>query len=396
MMLETQARIACHVCGTLHGGEVAQLDQGVTSDCRPWPKPLRMFCCGSCGTCQTVVDESWIHDCQFIYQAYDTYAAAGGAEQRVAGAGGDALCGRSARIVAALKQAGVVPRQGRLLDVGCGRGAFLREFGTAFSGWTMDGTEFDARHRSGLGDIPGFGALHTGSDWPDGSRYDLVSMIHVLEHFTDPVAALRGLARIAGPGCLLLVQVPDWTRNPFALTIADHATHFTADSLARIMAAAGWRPIDGAGTPVAKELTLLAKADGVDSASPMVGESCDGNDGVMLAAQLAWLSRVADTARRCGTTDGPLGIFGTAIAATWLHGAIHREIAFFVDEDPLRQGHSHLGLPILAPAAMPAGARLIVPLAPAIAGPVLARLAAARPDVVLIRMPELADRPELR
>jgi SAM-dependent methyltransferase len=396
MTLETQASIACHVCGALHDGEVAQLDQGVTSDCRPWPKPLRMFCCGSCGTCQTVANKSWTLDCQSIYQGYDTYAAAGGAEQRVADAGGDALCGRSARIVAALRQAGVVPREGRLLDVGCGRGAFLREFGTAFPAWTMDGTEFDDKHRARLSRIPGFGVLHTGSDWPVGTKYNLISMIHVLEHFTDPVAALRGLARIAGPGCLLLVQVPDWTRNPFALTIADHATHFTADSLARIAAAAGWRPIDGAGTPVVKELTLLAKTDGVDAVSPAVGVSCGGNDEVLLAGQLAWLSRAADTAQRCGTTDGPLGIFGTAIAATWLHGAIHREITFFVDEDPLRQGHTHLGLPILAPAAMPAGARLIVPLAPAIAGPVLARLAAVRPDVALIRMPEPAGRPELR
>lgn len=392
MTAEASTGVRCHVCGGIDGRTVRNLAHGVTSDCQPWLEPLRMFCCATCGTSQSVVDSNWIKSCEKIYESYDTYAAAGGAEQRVAGATGGGLCGRSAMIVAALARAGLVPEKGCLLDVGCGRGAFLREFASAFPGWAMDGTEFDSRHRDELSGISGFGTLHTGSSWPDGGSYHLVSMIHVLEHFTDPVAALRGLAGIAAPGCLLVVQVPDWTLNPFVLAIADHATHFTAASLARIAREAGWSPIAGVARPVAKELTLVARLGRLGQESHGWMTSGHEDEGALLAGQLGWLSQVEDVARDAAAQGGPLGMFGTAIGATWLHGVIAERISFFVDEDPLRQGRLHLGVPILSPAAIPAGARLIVPLAPVIGDAVLARLAAARPDVGRVPMPAFPSR----
>jgi len=95
---------------------------------------------------------------------------------------------------------------GRLLDVGCGAGAFLRF--AAERGWTVEGTDFvvsDLARASGArvwdGELP---AIAFG-----GARYDVVRFNHVLEHTRDPLVELRAARDLLSPGGLLLVGVPN-------------------------------------------------------------------------------------------------------------------------------------------------------------------------------------------
>ena len=94
----------------------------------------------------------------------------------------------------------------RLLDVGCGAGAFLR-FGRD-RGWDVDGTDLvvtDWARASGArlweGELP---AIEFGD-----ARYDVVRFNHVLEHTRDPLLELRRARRLVTPGGLLLVGVPN-------------------------------------------------------------------------------------------------------------------------------------------------------------------------------------------
>jgi hypothetical protein len=50
-------------------------------------------------------------------------------------------------------------------------------------------------------------------------------------------------------------------------------------------------------------------------------------------------------------------------------------VAFFVDEDPARQGRLHLGRPILAPAQVPPGSTVYLAFVPAISDTIGRRLA---------------------
>jgi len=68
------------------------------------------------------------------------------------------------------------------------------------------------------------------------------------------------------------------------------------------------------------------------------------------------------------------GLFGTAIAATWLDAQFNRAARFFVDEDLNRVGKTHLGRPILSPANVPEGATIFVALPQPLAGNVADRL----------------------
>jgi 2-polyprenyl-3-methyl-5-hydroxy-6-metoxy-1,4-benzoquinol methylase len=100
-----------------------------------------------------------------------------------------------------------LPR-GRVLDVGCERGYFLQVMRRR--GWDVEGVEpykpFAASARAVLG-----ASVHnTGlEDVPRLPTYDLVTLWHVLEHFPDPVDALRHCRDVLKPGGVLFFEVPN-------------------------------------------------------------------------------------------------------------------------------------------------------------------------------------------
>ena len=102
---------------------------------------------------------------------------------------------------------------GRLLEVGCGSGAFLRA--AAAAGWRAVGIDFDRRAIEEAQRIPGVDA-QVGDlldrAYPAGS-FDAIVLNNVIEHLPDPAAVFRECARILGPGGRLVMVTP----NPEAL-----------------------------------------------------------------------------------------------------------------------------------------------------------------------------------
>jgi 2-polyprenyl-3-methyl-5-hydroxy-6-metoxy-1,4-benzoquinol methylase len=355
----------CHHCHaeTQESAHGNVLEAGVTSDCRPWKDEVRIFVCPTCGAVQAPIDERWRRSVQSIYRDYDTYAAAGGEEQKVAGADAAGMSARSRVIVEWLASLGSVPARGEVLDVGCGRGAFLKEFARQFPDWALSGTEFDDRNLGVLQSLPKWKNFQTAGFEDLVGQYDVISMIHVLEHIENPVACLAALRKRARNGALLVVQVPDWMENPFALAIADHATHFTSSVLQQVARKAGWEPLTPPSHIVPKELTLLAKAS--ENGGGSAGE-LDEQSELRLNERLAWLRGVQHQAQQIRAESDAFGIFGTAVAGSWLAGACNIKVDFFVDEDPNRIGGEHLGIPIIAPGDAPPGANVFVGMAPAV------------------------------
>lgn len=97
---------------------------------------------------------------------------------------------------------------GRLLDIGCGSGAYLammRELG-----WSVQGTNvvasaaMDVERRLGIpcrvGEVSELGFSR--------ASFEAITLWHVLEHLTDPRETLRILRSLLVPGGLLAVGVP--------------------------------------------------------------------------------------------------------------------------------------------------------------------------------------------
>jgi len=406
---------ACHACGRpdLEIAPAYARFGRVTSDCKPWTAGGSLARCRACGLVQTLVTPAWQAEAEEIYRGYTIYHQSGGSEQRVFDSQTGAGAPRSERIVRAFQQAAgaSLPAHGRLLDIGCGNGAFLSAWSRLVPGWSLCGSEVDDKHRAELEAIPGVERLYTGPLTEIPGEFDLISMVHVLEHIPGPVAFLGRLRFRLRHGGHVLIEVPDCEQNPYMLLVADHCSHFSPALLAGVVETAGFEVVEAGSTWVAKEVSLVArKAPPVAVGGASVPASRGEPDGSSFSLQAqpgdcgsrpgftrpeliqaservfancqrleAILTQVQPLARR-----PDFGLFGTAIAATWLDAQTNLSARFFVDEDANRIGRTHLGRPILAPGAVPSGATVFVALPQPLAEAVAARLHRANPTIEVV------------
>jgi SAM-dependent methyltransferase len=111
--------------------------------------------------------------------------------------------------------------EARLLDVGCGNGAFLSRMRAL--GWRVHGLEPDpaaAKAARALGIDVVVGTL-ADTAWPDGS-FDAVTMSSVIEHLHDPGGSLAVCRRLLAPGGTLHIMTP----NADALGVARFGSHW--------------------------------------------------------------------------------------------------------------------------------------------------------------------------
>ena len=373
--------IACGICGcgTLEEMADFQILRRVTSDCRSWPAGGRIGVCRACGAVQKPADNAFLAEIDNIYRGYAIYHQGAGAEQAVFEQASGLPASRSIKLLDTFWRHAGLNAAGRMLDVGCGNGATIRAFGQIAPGWMKAGTEFDDKYRAEVESIPNTEPLHVGGVDDVPGTFDVITMIHVLEHIVDPVAVLRSLRGKLVAGGLLLIEVPHHPVNPFELLIADHRTHFTADALLRALALAGYEILSVAEDWIPKELSVVARPTAAAGSAPPAGDAVAAR--ARIAGSLTWLCSTADQLRRVGAA-GPVGLFGTSIAGTWLAAEAGDAVGFFVDEDPARVGRTYLGKPVVAPADVPAGSRVFVGLPPGVAAGICSRL--ARPGVTFL------------
>jgi SAM-dependent methyltransferase len=160
-----------------------------------------------------------------------------------------------------------VKSSNRILDIGCSTGILLQQFQAYFQCHAC-GVEPGNLYRQyaqslGLEVYSSLEALQS----PGLSHFDLVSMMHVLEHLPDPVGYLQDLRyKFIEPNGWLLLEVPNlYAHDCFEVA---HLVSFNAHTLTQVVQKAGFRVIQlrAQGLPRSKllplYLTLLAQPDG--------------------------------------------------------------------------------------------------------------------------------------
>ncbi|MDE3060401.1 MAG: class I SAM-dependent methyltransferase [Pseudomonadota bacterium] len=339
----------------------------VTSDSRIWPAGGRLAICPQCHAVQKPVDSAFQQEAKDIYASYQLYFQSGGSEQKI-------FTERGARPRSELLLDHLLslplPEHCAALDVGCGAGNLLQALSRRRPGWALYGADIGDQRREQILAIHGVKHFFSGDISAIEGRFDIIFLSHVLEHVPSPVAFLRQLAMLLNPGGMLAVLVPHWRENAFDLLVADHCMHFTVPSLHRLLNECGFSILSGGSGLCPKELWAFASLRREEKSPVAIGEN---NVKAEVDKAIAWLAQARDWAMKC-RPHTPLGIFGTAIAATWLTRAAGLAPNFFVDEDKDRQGLAYLGRPVLAPAAVLPESTVLVPLPPGIAENVADRL----------------------
>jgi SAM-dependent methyltransferase len=330
-----------------------------------------MTVCTACGAVQKIPDAAWFDEIDRIYGAYQIYELASGSEQVIfAGDGGGMP--RSQRLADFIKSSAALPDQGKLIDIGCGNGGALQTFSRVLPNWQLYGTELTDAAQSRLERLPNFVRLFTGKQPEIYERFDLVCMIHSLEHMPAPLTTLKQAAELLAADGRLLVEIPDIETSPFDLIVADHLLHFTRATLRYAAERAGFSAQVIRNDLLPKENTLLAALEPVDPARP------DPARGIALVKRnVKWLDALITVANKAASTEAPFGLFGTSISGTWIYGALKDKVRFFVDEDDSKIGKTIDGRPIVKPENVGPGAVVYVPLIPDVAAKVIARLSGA-------------------
>jgi len=142
-----------------------------------------------------------------------------------------------------LTREGHLPKDARILEIGCGTGhnlPMLAQFGT------VEAIEIDPAAREiasqRLGQPVGSAPLPALTGVERGA-YDLVAVLDVVEHIEDDVAALKAMAQCLKPGGKILITVPAhqwlWSAHD---TVNHHHRRYSKASLAKAIGAAGLRP----------------------------------------------------------------------------------------------------------------------------------------------------------
>jgi len=146
----------------------------------------------------------------------------------------------------------------RILDIGASTGVLLQSFQQAFDSEVVGVEPGDAyrayAERHGLVMFPSLDSLIEG----DTEKFDLVSLIHVLEHLPDPVAYLRQVRQqVLSEQGILLLEVPNfYAHDSYELA---HLACFTPHTLREVVKQAGFRVVFsyGHGGPRSSRLSLF-------------------------------------------------------------------------------------------------------------------------------------------
>ena len=138
----------------------------------------------------------------------------------------------------------------KLLDIGCGNGAFLLRVKSA--GWDVSGIDLDEQVvKSGLekgleiqlGDITVLKSK--------AAFYDVITLSHVIEHVSDPASLLKHCFRLLKPDGSLWLETPNinstghvlYGKHWRGLEIPRHLVVFTMDSLKKLLIELGFSQV---------------------------------------------------------------------------------------------------------------------------------------------------------
>jgi SAM-dependent methyltransferase len=141
-----------------------------------------------------------------------------------------------------------LPAGSRILEIGCGAGAFLDSIGDR--GWERHGLEpvpaAAARARKSGAEI--FEGALGKNGWPDG-HFSAIFAWMAIEHLPRLKEDLREIGRLLEPGGWLGFSVPNadswefsyFRQNWYALHVPAHVSHFGGRDLHRVLAGGGLR-----------------------------------------------------------------------------------------------------------------------------------------------------------
>jgi len=197
--------------------------------------PLIYFRCDTCGLIYQSPEANQATDPQFYAQAYrQIYQSSADPTPKDLW-----VQERRALTLVSLLNTLRVDAPQRILDIGASTGLLLNTFRESFGSNVMGVEPGDAyRAHAEKQDIPMFASIEALVE-TNPAKFDLISMIHVLEHLPDPLGVLRTIrTELLKESGILLLEVPNfYAHDSYELA---HLACYTPHTLQQVLRQAGY------------------------------------------------------------------------------------------------------------------------------------------------------------
>lgn len=348
----------CPVCGGTDARLFFQskLDWSLRSDVTPLPVSSRVLRCQDCSHLfrQAELTEKWSD-----YEHYDAFDNSPARDKVDFTARIPAS--RSRAILAYLGRAGALGRGAQVLDFGCHRGSFL----ALLTGRGHAGLDVSEQYRPVIEGLDC--RYYTPSAPPPREAFDLLTLIHVFEHLSDPAQGIALGLQALKAGGKVLIQVPDIRRHPTDLYVMDHHSHFSPYGIDRAMARAGLRRAARDETVVAGEQTALFERGRGSNAGPR-RPAPQAQDKIRAALEEGERRLIEFKA-----SGKPCVVYGTMLLAALVGSVLGDRVTAAVDDDRALWGRRWMGVEVSSLDGLPPGSTVAIAVPPS-----AARLVAAR------------------
>jgi 2-polyprenyl-3-methyl-5-hydroxy-6-metoxy-1,4-benzoquinol methylase len=349
----------CHICNSDEVSNDNTLGlKSVSSDCKVIDLPFVLGFCRKCKSVVKRVDEDWKSKIQEIYEVYQIYETSNGEEKIVFDHVSGVHKRRSDMLFDCLSNVKNLKKNIDVLDVGSGSGVFLKCLSENLSECRLYAQDINDISEAELRNINKFAGLFVADLRQIKLRFDVVSMVHVLEHVTDPINFLIQAKRLLNDDGTIIVNVPNLTDNPIDLAVFDHCTHFTASTLNWVFQKAGYEVIYHSTSKIPKENVIIARASN-GNFDNLVNICKEGKN---IKEQLEFLHKMVQEVRSLNALS-TIDIFGTALSSVWVSQYLKSWSGFFVDEDVNRIGRKLIGHEILSPKTLGKKKNVFIPFA---------------------------------
>ncbi len=209
-----------------------------------------------------------------------------------------------------------------LLDIGTGTGAFLK---TCSNNTKMELYAYDLNdiHKDSVLKIPNVIKFYENSLENIEKKFDVISVIHVLEHIDKAIEFLETIYTLLNSDGVIIIQVPNIWENNNDILMIDHLSHFSPITIVELVSKV-FDSVEIINTTIYNEITIIGtKAKSENTTQFHINEK-DVN-----------FEYINEISRYLGKIKEPIYIFGTAPISIFFAKILNNRnmLKGFLDED---------------------------------------------------------------
>jgi 2-polyprenyl-3-methyl-5-hydroxy-6-metoxy-1,4-benzoquinol methylase len=292
----------------------------VSSDSKFFKKNGNITICKNCGLIQKIIDQQYLNEIRSIYSMYEMYKLTKGEDQMLAG-GNET---RANKILKIINKNFKLKNNGDLLDIGCGTGGFLHEFGKKYRLWNLHGYEINKKNITLLNKIKNFKSLYIAK--PD-KKFDFISIIHTFEHITDHHYFFKFIKSICKANTKIFIQIPNFKNSIYDILIADHTAHYDKNTI--LSTIKKFMNIKYYSEEIDKEISVMGTIKKKFSLAKKNSMRFTKNY-KKLKDRIKYLNNLLNKINNINTK---FYVYGTTIASSWITGNFKLKIKGYVEDD---------------------------------------------------------------